>query len=398
MKRSVKHAALRSRWMTAAAIPVCATGLFVACSGQTGTNGLVVAPMTSVSVAAIAPPDAGPDGVALATRALPEEPHQPPNMSDCRREVSCVDPEPNPLTWPLPSPYERCKPVLDKGEKKFSAVETVKGREETTDACCYVSFEDCQRRYNNRYNSGAIPGRPLLDETGAMQIAKTEPREDWRLRTQAPREADAARALRWTEAARLEHASVASFAHFALSLMAVGAPPSLVAGAHQAAADEVTHAQLSFELASMYGGDGVGPGALFVARAPSSSLRELVRETLVSGCVNEAIAAALALEGGRTAEHDEERRALEVIARDEAEHAALAFRTVAWALSVDPELVRDEIRNVVSALDDVQGEGEDVVLDRATRAAVTRDVLTHAVRPCLLAMLRQSASAMAARW
>ena len=37
----------------------------------------------------------------------------------------------------------------------------------------------------------------------------------------------------WSQDALLEHASIASFSRFALQLLAVAAPPALVAGAHR---------------------------------------------------------------------------------------------------------------------------------------------------------------------
>ena len=40
---------------------------------------------------------------------------------------------------------------------------------------------------------------------------------------------------RWLEAALDEHASIAAFSRFSLHLMAVGAPPDLIAAAHEAA-------------------------------------------------------------------------------------------------------------------------------------------------------------------
>lgn len=47
----------------------------------------------------------------------------------------------------------------------------------------------------------------------------------------------------WRLAGLAEHSSVAAFGRVALELMAVGAPGRLVAGAHQAAIDEVARLQ-----------------------------------------------------------------------------------------------------------------------------------------------------------
>ena len=64
-------------------------------------------------------------------------------------------------------------------------------------------------------------------------------------------DADSVQARKWLAAALAEHASVASFSKFALELLAVGAPASLLQRAHQAALDEIRHAQLSFDVVSL---------------------------------------------------------------------------------------------------------------------------------------------------
>ncbi len=387
MKRSVNDEGLRAKWLAAASIPLCAYGAAVGCSA-TGTSGLVVAPMTLASVAEVKP-DAGPDATSLALRQLPEEPHQPPNNTGCTRDVSCTDPEGAALAWPFPSPFERCKPVLEKGEQKFSVAETKSQREQqgSEDTCCYVTFNGCSRRAHGYTDRGhGVLGRPLIDESGAMKLADAIAGHGWtRQPTSITPELE--RAKRWVRAGLMEHASVASFARFGLSLMAAGAPSGLIVGAHRAALEEITHAELSFDLAVRFGHAAVAPGPLDVMGAPTSSLRELVRETLALGCVNEAIAAAIASEATTVTTDDEERHALAIIARDEASHAALAYRTIAWARSIDDALVRDEVRASLDALDAMAPSTEDVVLDRETLARVTESVLTHAVRPCLLALL-----------
>ncbi len=397
MKRSVNDAALRAKWLAAASIPLCAYGAIAACS-PTGTSGLVVAPMTSASVAEVKP-DAGPDATSFALRQLPEEPHQPPNNAGCTRDVSCEDPEAVALSWPFPLPFERCKPVAEKGgEKKFSVAETTSQRQQqgSEDTCCYVQFTGCSRRYNGSGRGdrgdygGPVMGRPLIDALGAMKVAEAVTREGWTPESTRSTD-DLERAKRWVRAGLIEHASVASFARFGLSLMALGAPSELVAGAHQAALEEINHAELSFDLAVRFGHVAVAPGPLEVMGAPTSSLRELVRETLALGCVNEAIAAAIAAESARGATtvtaDEEERRVLAIIATDEASHAALAYRTIAWARSIDDALVRGEVQAALDALDALVPFTDDVVLDRETIAQVTESVLTHAVRPCLLALL-----------
>jgi hypothetical protein len=66
----------------------------------------------------------------------------------------------------------------------------------------------------------------------------------------------------WCDDGLMEHASVASFARFALQLVAVGAPPQLLVDTQQAIRDEIEHARLCFGLASAYAGRKLGPGPL----------------------------------------------------------------------------------------------------------------------------------------
>src|SRR4051812_37235819 len=108
--------------------------------------------------------------------------------------------------------------------------------------------------------------------------------------------ADARRALadHWSEVALLEHASIASFSVFALQLLAVGAPASLVEGAHRAALDEGEHAKLAFRLASRYAGEPLAPGPLplgDIAVALGSDLEALATSTAREGCVGETVGA-----------------------------------------------------------------------------------------------------------
>ena len=89
---------------------------------------------------------------------------------------------------------------------------------------------------------------------------------------------------------------MASFARASLALMAVGAPPELVAATHAAAIDEIEHARLTYALASAYGGEPTGPAALDVASGAggATTLVTVAVETFLDACAGES-AAALAL-------------------------------------------------------------------------------------------------------
>jgi hypothetical protein len=146
----------------------------------------------------------------------------------------------------------------------------------------------------------------------------------------------------WLGDALLEHASVASFARFALELLAVGAPSDLVDAAHAAARDEVAHARACFALASAYAGAELAPARFdFGGKVEvSSDLAAIAASAVKEGCVGETLAAMQAAEQLAAATDPAVREALAVIAADEARHAELAYRFVAWAIETGGESVR----------------------------------------------------------
>jgi hypothetical protein len=105
--------------------------------------------------------------------------------------------------------------------------------------------------------------------------------------------------MAWSSDARMEHASIASFARATLELLAVGAPPALVSATQAASLDEVEHARLCFALASRYSGKELGPGPLAVVGPRSADLVRLACDVFVEGCVGETIAALAAARAGR---------------------------------------------------------------------------------------------------
>ncbi len=194
--------------------------------------------------------------------------------------------------------------------------------------CCYVaavSFSICE-------------GRPFTQD-GAGIVAPAIPRADWRAPLEAPVDeasldpaTRAALAQAWVETALAEHASVASFARAALELLALGAPADLVRGVHGAMGDEIEHAALAFTIASEIGGSPVGPGDLAIHSATPAPIdpTAVAYSTMAEGCINETLSACLAIAERDSATDLGTRAALERIAADEVEHAALAWRTLAW--------------------------------------------------------------------
>jgi len=180
------------------------------------------------------------------------------------------------------------------------------------------------------------PGRPFR-RRGRPQRAEVCASRDWcgspPLIPLPDADERARRAAQWTNAARAEHASIASFCRTALDLLALGAPPDLIERVLQAAMEEVTHARLSFSLASAYTGAPISAGEFGAAadgRAPSRLA--FAATSIADGWVNEGISSASALASAREAEHAEEREALTLIAADEARHAMIGRDLARWAL------------------------------------------------------------------
>ncbi len=283
-----------------------------------------------------------------------------------------------------------CNPAVTPGER-------------VGDKCCYT------------FCTGSCCGRPLY-VGGEARVAPLVARRDWCGRcgpglalSREPGDPSLREALArgFAADALMEHASIASFSRFALELLAFGAPPALVRDAHEAALDEVEHARVTFALASRFAAGPVGPGRLDVAGVtPAATLEAAVVAAVREGCVGETIAAILAEEAAAVAVDPECRDALEAIAADEARHAELAWRFVAWALDEDAQLggaieraFEDALAHDLPGLDGcddprVRHYGRLTAGDRARLAA---SVASGVIGPCAARLLdtagRQSAVA-----
>ena len=196
-------------------------------------------------------------------------------------------------------------------------------------------------------------GRPLMvNGTAVFCDAVVDDVDDARI-SESPI-VDARKAEKWTRQAQGEHASVGSFAVFSLQLMTNAAPPVLLAGASRAAGDEVRHAEQSFALASAFGGRVVTAGPLPAAVLQNGlqpqSLRELALAALEEGGIAETLSVLRAADQydrliatgeAQSALDQLERDTLLGIVRDETRHAALAWRTVAWASAQSKQLAKE---------------------------------------------------------
>jgi len=129
--------------------------------------------------------------------------------------------------------------------------------------------------------------------------------------------------------AALEAASIPAFARLGRELAAHGAPASLRRSVERARRDEVRHAATMRGLARAHGA-AVGR---VTGRAAGGvrPLATLAIENAVEGCVRETWGAAVARFQAERAVDPALRRAMATIARDEARHAALAWRVHVWA-------------------------------------------------------------------
>ncbi len=251
---------------------------------------------------------------------------------------------------------------------------------------------------------GHFCGRPLFIE-GQPALADARERGDWQIGPSARETPEDARGLaeHWTEQALFEHASVASFARFALELLQLGAPAQLVAETRRAMADELHHARLCFALASRYAGRSLGPDALPVlgALTESADPMTIARRLILEACVAETIAAAEAHEAAAHALDAQVVRALERIAVDELRHAALGWRALRWLLDEGgaptlPRYALETLRAAINSARDERAAADDEgraaerlahgVLPASLRVAVRRRALAELVEPCARAL------------
>lgn len=162
----------------------------------------------------------------------------------------------------------------------------------------------------------------------------------------------------WRDNARKEHASVAAFAQLALDLMAVGAPPDLIAKAHQDALDEVRHAGTCFEVARDIDGIVESPQPFPEARVQKRlltfsrplALSQIALDALVDGVLNEGIAARLLAALAGRCEIPSLAFKLRSMARDESRHAAHSWEIIAWCMQEGGTIVMSALRGAVNSM------------------------------------------------
>jgi hypothetical protein len=137
----------------------------------------------------------------------------------------------------------------------------------------------------------------------------------------------------WRQAALGEHASVASFARASLELMALAAPLDLLRRTHQAALDEIGHAELSFAIAAGFDGHQLVAGPLPALAPREASRTQVALDTLREAALPETLAAAEMQAAAEAALDPDLGAMLREVAADEARHAALAWEVIDWCAS-----------------------------------------------------------------
>jgi hypothetical protein len=299
--------------------------------------------------------------IASAAAILPKGDTTPPVMECAARIVGAHEPSPiEGKTYEGLSAKKTMQGAFNEGRTK---ARRAKGDE---DACCYHWFEYCS-------------GRPLLDGAEGV-IAPARSSNAWLADDVEPSiegltdRARRALAAAWLEDALREHASIAAFSRATIELLAIGAPPELVEACQHATLDEIDHARRCFSLATAYAGRPLGPGPLPGLAPRGKDIVGLALDTFVEGCVGETIAALVAERAGERTRDPAVRATLRVIAEDEARHAALAWRTIAWAVQAGGAPVETALRRLLErppTIDPVEP------MDAATRAALGRAWADH---------------------
>ncbi len=307
-----------------------------------------------------------------------------------------------------PSVCGPARPYFACGSPFDACVAGSDGCDELACEACTWAADECRWACAPNDDVCSDCGRPYLVD-GDARRATAIMRDDWAAELEpGALELDAGArklvAAHWQRAALAEHASVAAFARYTLDLLALAAPPELVAAASTAMADELEHARLCFGLVARYGGGDRGPGPLSSegALGHRDALR-ILDDVVREACIGETLAALEAIEALAQATDPVVRTVLERIADDELRHAQLGWRHLRWALEHADASTREAIIDIFdAALADalfapVVGAADGSltwhgVLDAESRVRARHGGLLEIVRPCAAAALRAAAT------
>jgi hypothetical protein len=271
--------------------------------------------------------------------------------------------------------------------------------QDDTEQCTVFDSKACDEVttwVNSRPGCNSVEGRPAY-EAGQPLLPAVTAGDGWApdaaFTVDAGRDGRAA-GRRWLAMARHEHASIGAFSTIALQLLALGAPPELIEGAHRAALDEVGHARAALGIARALLGESVDLGPLRSPTSARATLRTVAIEALLDGCIGEGSAAARAHVAAARA-REPVAAVLRTVAADETLHAALAWSTVRWALQCDPALAEelhralDCTRASLGAPHDDRAEFAALgLLSGTEEAQIHREVVERIVAPVLDTLTR----------
>lgn len=203
-----------------------------------------------------------------------------------------------------------------------------------------------------------------LRRFGRVLLPKVGPGARWAAPIAAPRsvaeldaETRSALARQWRENGRTEHASVAAFARLTLDLMALGAPPALIARANEDGLDEIRHAQACFALARAIDGEAAGPlpfaeaaRARTLPAMRTLALAALAVDSLVDGALHEGVSARIIAKLARRAADPVIVQLLKDIAVDEGRHARHGWDVVKWCLEEGGDVVASALEGAIGRL------------------------------------------------
>jgi len=211
-----------------------------------------------------------------------------------------------------------------------------------------------------------VPGRPLMymDEmlTAELEVANTTAwATDQFFDGVSYFDGDKDLAEYWETVALTEHASVASFSKVSMDLLANGAPPHLLTQTHQAAIDEVKHAQVALEIARGYG-SRMTIGKLPVPRLETGNMGEIAKSAWVEGVLGETCAVAESYKALAKKNPSRISSYHRMVMEEELTHAALALRTAVWAYSnVEGRKVLDDVLSDVPEECDMRKQAHEIL-------------------------------------
>ncbi|MBK9261442.1 MAG: hypothetical protein IPM54_16755 [Polyangiaceae bacterium] len=256
--------------------------------------------------------------------------------------------------------------------------------------------------YRCPINTGGRPLRSEMDAEpilGSLRIRRADPNASRHRVTSMDVHTRRRLASHWARDTRAECASIPAFFAIARDLARAGAPESLIRHALRSAAEEAHHTELCATITNQYLPFDVialepeVPTAKDVDRM--ALLERLALESFWDGCVGEGTAAAQALRVSQMATNDRIRQTLAIIARDEAAHAELSERIVAFCISAGGKSIRDALaRSVEERMSDEESAIDAMGVDGTIEFDETLAYRSGVPN----AMVRQNAREQALAW